>query len=421
MMQTAKNESQLQQKSISLNFLHVAKSHPFLPFWLGQALYVLGNTFFAVSLTIAVYRITKTGMGLSVLQLLRYAPLVLFGPIAGSFVDWVSKRQIMAGCNLIFSLICLLLVFTTSLWQIYILVFIYMLSFTLYKPTRYASIPELIPQNAILIANSFIMCVDEIVNIIGSSLVAILSTSQNQYSFYISFFVLLSATVIFGFNRWKEPDRVKMKNNELNLYPLKDCCVGWQYLRGHKFLFPLAFVVAMIWLSLGMFLSIIIIFVKNGLNCPESYYGYLLSVYSCGNIFGFLISPLLVNKLGISRLKIFSVGYLFAGLFVMGISRIYNVWLSLVFIFFMATCSGASNSIEETLEQEMPCQEHRGKVISFISTIGTLGYLFGITLGPICSDIVGVRTIVFFSALFLFLTSYIIKKFINDKTAYLDT
>lgn len=371
---------------------------------------------------IIVYRLTKTGKGVAMLGLVRNVPLIVFGPVAGVFVDRLAKRKLLAGCNLFFGAICIALAFSRALWQVLAMVFLYMMCWTLYKPTRYATIPTLVSSQFILAANSFLMTVDEVVGILGSSAAALLSIRGAQYSYWVTASTMLAASTILWFGlrplaKSAGSSPTFRQGSQFNLFA--DCAAGWKYLRGHRLLSPLMWVVAVVWLSLGMFMSVQIIYVVKGLRLPDYYYGYLGSIQSAGSIMGFLISPFIVHKLGITKWKTFYAGYVLAGGVAIVVALSHDKWLSATSILLFAIGAGVANSIEEAMEQELPNEGFRGKVISFISTIGTLGYLLGITAGPLNCDIVGVRSVILISAGLLFVTSAVIRMFLNERAVAL--
>lgn len=390
----------------------------FLPYAMGQVLFGLADAIFSIVLTITVYRLTQSGAGLSGLMLVRFAPLVLLGPLAGVFVDRLSKRSILAGCNLAFAIICLGLGFTTAVWQVLLLVFLYACTWTLYKPARYATIPLLVGSSSILLANSVLMTVDEVVGITGATLGAVLARLAGQYPYWANALLLLGASAILwlglrGREGLEKPPCTHADRVRFSLFA--DMAAGWNYMMGHRQLLPLSVAVALIWLSLGMFMSVQIIYVSKALALPDYYYGYASALAGAGSIVGFLLSPVIVQRLRVSKWTVFPAGYLMAAVFAALTAISHSIWLSTASILLLWIGSGASNAVEETMEQQIPAEAFRGKVISFISTIGTVGYLLGITAGPLSSDLAGVRPVIAVSACLLFTTSFVIWRFLNQR------
>ena len=195
----------------------------------------------------------------------------------------------------------------------------------------------------------------------------------------------------------------------------KETFDGWKYLITNKYLLVLAFVVALIWLGLGSFSSIQILFVSEALHLPEHYVGYSEAIISVGNILGYLLAPYAVHILITKRKEILLMGsgYVLGGIALCIMGSISNIVLIIVALCAYSTGYGFSNTIEETLEQTLPEEKYLGKCISIISSIGTIGYLLGSIGAPLLTDFLYVGYVVEISAFITIVTGIIILKNIN--------
>lgn|GEM_PF-2943316 len=394
-------------------------------FCLGQIFFELSNVLFAVVLTISVYRVTRSGYSISTLMLIKYLPVILLGPIAGVFVDKYKKYKVMSLCLSLFTIILIFIHFTTSLYQIYFLLFIYMVVFTLYKPARYVCIPAIIHDNkSLIVANSILMCVSEATGIFGSLVVSIYE-SQNASSTFFSIIPIISMCIALPItyvalkkkesnlsqNRDDSMQAVdNFRENKILSKVIKDLVTGWKYFKKNRTLFPLAIIVSVTWLAIGSFTSIHLIYIVKYLEIPDYYYGYVASILSFGSILGYILCPILVDKLNVNKYKIWAIGFLIAAISI--IFAIYsNGFYYFAFVLLLFSIStGCANTVEESLEQELPIEEHRGKVISFISTIGTIGFLVGTVGAPLLTDYINIKYILIVSAFSCFIVYALIRK-----------
>lgn len=132
--------------------LHIS-SFRFL--WFGQiASQFAVNTMLFV-LALRVYERTGSNAAVSGLFLAYGIPAVLFGMVAGTFVDYLDKKKILVACDLIRAVLVVLLFFTSEhVWIVYLVTFIHSIITQLYVPAEAPLIPKLVPDHLLLSANS---------------------------------------------------------------------------------------------------------------------------------------------------------------------------------------------------------------------------------------------------------------------------
>src|SRR5881227_943299 len=88
--------------------------------WFAQVISLFGD-FLALFAVIAVvsFRMRGTAAQLTGIQIAYMLPIVFVGPIAGVFVDRWPLKPTLVSSDLIRAVLALLLVATTSVWQVY--------------------------------------------------------------------------------------------------------------------------------------------------------------------------------------------------------------------------------------------------------------------------------------------------------------
>ena len=92
------------------SFIKVLSNRSFLVLWFSQLNSQLADRIFVYVLMILAYNLTKSNLGVSVPLLAFGIPSVLFGPLAGVFVDKWNRKAILSITSLMRGLLILLIV-----------------------------------------------------------------------------------------------------------------------------------------------------------------------------------------------------------------------------------------------------------------------------------------------------------------------
>lgn len=126
----------------------------FLALFASQVLTQVGGNIVLFALTILVYDLTGTNTSVSILLLTFLVPAVIFGAVAGVFVDRYDRRAILISTNLLRGLLFIPLIFLDDqLAVIYTVTVIVATLSTFFAPAETAMIPLVVPRNQLLTAN----------------------------------------------------------------------------------------------------------------------------------------------------------------------------------------------------------------------------------------------------------------------------
>lgn len=136
-------------------FFWVLKNKDFRNLWLGQITSQIALNMLIFILGIRVYQQTSSNASVSLLYLAVGIPAIIFGVLAGGFVDDYEKKHIMVLCNFVRFLIFLcFFIFSTHLTTLYILIILFSITTQFFIPAEAPSIPVLVRSNLLLTANS---------------------------------------------------------------------------------------------------------------------------------------------------------------------------------------------------------------------------------------------------------------------------
>lgn len=136
--------------------LHVLRNRRFLSLWLAQVVTQVGGNMVLFGLTVQVFTLSgfrSTAVSLLILSFL--VPAVIFGAIAGVYVDRHDRRLILVGANALRGLafVAILLV-QNEVALIYLLTIVVSTLTTFFGPAEAAMIPVVVSRRQLLAANS---------------------------------------------------------------------------------------------------------------------------------------------------------------------------------------------------------------------------------------------------------------------------
>jgi predicted MFS family arabinose efflux permease len=135
-------------------FADVLRQPRFLVLWLSEAVSLVGDRILMVALVVLVYERTGSAAAVGLLSMIKALPALLLGTVAGVFVDRWSRKWTMVVSNLLQGLLVLLLPLTDAVWIVFAAYLGMSIISQFFVPARSATIPDLVPEHALLAANS---------------------------------------------------------------------------------------------------------------------------------------------------------------------------------------------------------------------------------------------------------------------------
>lgn len=136
--------------------LEVLRNRRFLALWLAQVATQVGGNMVLFGLTVQVFSLSgRSNTAVSLLILSFLVPAVIFGAVAGVYVDRLDRRLILFWTNVLRALAFLALLFlATDLALIYLLTIVVSTLTTFFGPAEAAMIPVVVHRSQLLPANS---------------------------------------------------------------------------------------------------------------------------------------------------------------------------------------------------------------------------------------------------------------------------
>jgi MFS family permease len=136
----------------TLNVLH---NRRFLALWIAQVVTQVGGNMVLYGLTVQVFSLTRSSTSVSLLILSFLVPAVIFGAVAGVYVDRLDRRLILVTTNAIrAALFLVLFLVINDIGLILLLMVIISTLTTFFGPAEAAMIPVVVSRKQLLAANS---------------------------------------------------------------------------------------------------------------------------------------------------------------------------------------------------------------------------------------------------------------------------
>jgi len=359
------------------------KHRSFALLWSGQALSRLGDNVYRVALAWWVLEKTGSATIMGKVFILSYTPMLLFALIGGVTVDRFSRMQVMFVADLLrfFVLIGIAILgfaHLLELWHVYITSIILGTVEAFFQPAYTAVLPDVIPREALVSANSLTSLSKQLAKVVGPALSGVIvklgSTSTafaiNAVSFLISAACLLP---ILGLTA------VAVRSMEHSSV-FRDLQDGLKAVIRSPWLWITIAVASLLNVTQGgPYLVGLPFLIKDQLHADAGALGLVYSMFAVGSV---------IATLGVSRFTIMRRRGLvaYSALIISGFMTLgFGLSVPLTGIFFFSLALGASISVFTliwiNLLQDLVPRELLGRVVS-IDNLGSYAFLplsYGIT------------------------------------------
>lgn len=308
------------------SFRAVLKNRSFTNLWLGQVFSQLADKVILVYLIVLLVATGNTANSdISRLTLVFTIPAVLFGSLAGVFVDRWNKKWLMIISNalrgtLVISLPLALLMGDKGFLWIYAMTFLISTVTQFFAPAEIAMIPTLIEKHNLLAANSLFtttMLASVVIGFgVGDPILRIVGDDYGHWAIG-GMYLISAAFLLLVKPRFENPVTEKTADRSI-LSEMKD---GFQYiLKDAHILFALIRLILLF--SAFAALTILVIgFVEDVLRLEKRYFGYLLAISGLGMGLGAWLVGRFGNALG--KEKMIFAGFLSMGTLLILLSNIH--------------------------------------------------------------------------------------------------
>jgi len=288
-----------------------SRNPDFSKLWIGQSISMIGSqvTFLALPITAAV-TLSATSLQMGILSAIGSAPALLFGLLAGVWVDRNKRRPILIGADIARALVLGVIPLSAILGVLRVEV-LYIVGFLagifgLFFNVAYRSyLPTLVGRQQLVKANSQLELSNSVAEIIGPGAAgglvqligAPLAIAVDAFSFLISAFSI-------GLIRAPEPSIKKVEDGTNLGSEIKE---GLSLVFGERSLRAIAGCISSLSLFNAIFEAVQILYLTRQLGLTAGWLGLIFAGGSVGFLLGALIADRLTRRLGLGRSLVLGV------------------------------------------------------------------------------------------------------------------
>ena len=330
----------------------------------------------------------------------RMLPAILFGPIAGAFVDRFNRKTLMIGADVSRGALYALMPFLGPLWAIFALSFFIECLSLLWTPARDASLPKLVPRRQLANANALGLIVTYGTLPLGGLVFAFLAGGSDLLPWlkdnpeFLALWLdagtfALSAILV---SRIVIPSPTPETFSRFDLSKVgRDIAQGVRFLREDSLASSMTLGIVVAFSAVGAVLALGPLFAQTTLGAGNSGWGILVTSFGIGMAVGMASSNKVVEL--VSREVVFVWSIIAAAATVFILAAMPGIGSAAVITVVLGAFCGSAWVSGYTLLQENVTDEFRGRTFASLTVLSRLGLFMSLTLFPILAGAVGSHTI----------------------------
>ncbi|HEX8138550.1 MAG TPA: MFS transporter [Pyrinomonadaceae bacterium] len=351
----------------------------------GQVVSELGSWFDFIAV-LGLVRAASGGAAeaTAILVFLRLAPFALFAPLAGAFVDRLSRRTVMISADLgraVIVLGFLLVKGPEDLWIAYTCTIISSLLGALFEAGKNAAVPNLAGDQGLLAANALMFSSRFLLSSAGAALGG---ATAARFGYTAAFVVDALSFLVSAYSVWLIPERemreepktdargaeaVEGRRSRLRVFA--DVREGWAYIVRHRLVFALIGV-NILWATGGGAINLIydrlgaLVFDGASRAQADANVALLYTVSGAGLFIGMMLARRVGAHVELHNVTARFMGWMLIGhgIFFAVAGLMPTLWLAGVMIFISRVLVAVEFAVQETLMMRMLPDGLRGRVFT---------------------------------------------------------
>ncbi len=373
-------------------FRDILRNKSFFRLWTSQVISNFGDRLNQIALIALVYR-KAPGSTVELAKVVFFIviPVFIIGPIAGVYVDRWDRKRVMIISDIVRAVLVLLIPFMltvfTSFIPIYAIIFLIFSTTRFFLPSKMAIIPDIVPPEMLLLANTLADSTRMIATFVGFGLAGIIVERIGAVkAFYIDSLTYLVSALLIG--RMIVGARIadfrqdivaagKVLGSALRKSVISEIREGMHLLISNP---SMRFVIRMFFFLMagaGALSCVLIVFIQKAFGSVTKDLSILIMFLGLGA----LIGAMLYGRFGMRfpKKKAIPVCMLCAGLctaiFAVATHSAPFLWVSALLMFLMGIGAGPTVICLNTMIHETVPQEARGRVFSAVEAVIHLAFL----------------------------------------------
>ncbi len=378
-------------------YVRLALDGSFSALWAGQLISLVGDRIHQVALAFVVLYATGSPIALGIVFFVATIPNLLFGAIAGTFVDRWDHREVMIVSDLLRAALVLLIPIAavTNLILVYPLVFVMSTISVFFRPARGAILPRLVAAEDLTTANSAMWIAETFADIGGYAIAGLfvaLLGPQLPLAFWADAVTYIGSAILIASISVSPIQRVKDAIGEAGAGFLSELRAGWRFLRSEMTIFANTLQAMVAQFMLGIFIALMPVYAEQNVSgapvTAAAVYGFLEGGVGAGNLIGGFVIGLIGSRIALGRMVI--IGYVFTGACVVGLALTGNFAAAMALTFGAGVGNLAFVIPSQTLVQTRTPPELMGRLLGLRFTMVFGSMAIATAVGGFLGVIIGV-------------------------------
>ncbi len=365
--------------------------------WFGQLISTIGDWVLFIALPFYTFSLTGSTLATGAMFMASTLPRLLFGSVAGVFVDRWDRKRTMIVADVLRAALLLLLLFVhtrAQIWLIYITAFAMACVSQFFAPAKSAIIPRLVGEKDLLAANSLNALSDALTRLVGAALGGVLVSGLgfmsviwlDAGSFIFSGLMLACLAVPAAAATTSAAKRSHAAAPWAAVWA--EWLAGLRLVQRERLLAGLFVVLGVALLGDSIITVLIVPLVKTLLGGGALELGWMMAAQGTGGLVGGLLAGLLGKKIAPRHLV--SLGLMATALVILAVINLPWLPLTVLLMALIGVVSVTWMVSSQTLLQLGVSDQYRGRVFGTFGAVSALMSLIGLGLGGVLGDVAGV-------------------------------
>lgn len=369
--------------------------------WYAQVVSLFGD-FLALFAVIAVvsFKLHATPNQITGVQIAYMLPIVFMGPLAGVFVDRWPLKPTLISSDLTRAVLALLLIFATSLWQVYLILAAISCVSAFFGPAQGVTIRSHVPLEGLIAANALMQVAFMGSRIIGPATAGAVVAAAGPDVCYaldvVSFLVSASLIGSVAIRRTAASAApAAASRNSVHAIWI-DMKAGTHFIFHHAAILFVVLAMAAGLFTIGCFGPLIAIFVRDTLHASARTFGIVSGMVGAGMLVGTTIVRRLSRDVSNDALVLSGLAGIGAAVLLLG--AVPHIVATTASTFLIGFAFAAIIVPAQTLIQRETPPDMLGRVSSTNASIVFLGQILGLAVSGVLAEAIGVRLVFFMCA-----------------------
>lgn len=364
--------------------------------WYAQVVSLLGDflALFAV-ISVVSFRLHGTPAQVTGVQIAYMVPIAVLGPLAGVFVDRWALKPTLVSSDLIRAILVSLLLFTTTLWQIYLVLIAISAVSSFFAPAQSVTIRQYVPREGLLSANALMQIAMMGVRVIGPAAAGLLvSMFGARVCYTIDVASFAASAGLIGSVAITRTAAVRAGAGETSsrIHAVwRDLTEGVRFILHHAALSFVVLAMAAGLFTIGCFGPLIAVFVRESLKASAGVFGVVSAMVGLGLLVGTQSLRAVAHRF--SNDALVGGGLAGIGIGVLLLGAIPHVAATIVSTFVIGFAfAGVIVPAQTLIQQETP-HELMGRISSTVMSVVLFAQVLGLVLSGVLAQAMGVRAV----------------------------